>query len=358
MDTVKEVVVTGLGVAVAGLDDPAGLLAAPGDIPRSGGDDPVRRLDRRGLRYKDRATKLAMCAGRDALVDSGLVTDGPEPVLTVPGETVGVLVSSNYGNVDTICDAVATIAEHTYLGTSPMALPATSSNVIASWIAITHGLRGANLTLCNGPTSGLDAVYWAGLLIRSGRIRSALVIGVEPANEQVRHVAGGGDPDQAPHLFDGAVAMVVEDARSARERGRTPLAALGPYARRADSALAVAAVRRAEPAPVGLWCPPADGGPTPGTAHDRDPAQGTPVRVDRTRDEYPAVTDLTALLGDCSGALGVLQCVAGTAWLSTPESTGRAVLAVSGSGSFADTTGDDAAAGMMLVHPAGAEAPA
>lgn len=353
MDAVDEVVVTGLGVAIAGLDDPADLLAAPGDVPRPGGDDPVRRLDRRGLRYKDRATRLAMCAGRDALVDSGLLTGGAEPVLTVPGETVGVLVSSNYGNVDTICDAVATIAERTYLGTSPMALPTTSSNVIASWIAITHGLRGANLTLCNGPTSGLDAVYWAGLLIRSRRIRSAVVIGVEPANDQVRHVAGGGDPDQAPDVFDGAVAMVVEEARGARERGRTPLAALGPYARRADSELAVVAVRRAEPAPIGLWCPPADGGPTPAIAVGRDRERGTPARADRAGGGYPAVTDLTALLGDCSGALGVLQCVAGTAWLSTADSAGRAVLAVSGSGSFADSAGDDAAAGMMLVHPAG-----
>jgi 3-oxoacyl-[acyl-carrier-protein] synthase II len=331
-----DVVVTGLGVAVTGLDGADGLL---GDIGPGAGVDPVRRLNGRGLRYKDRATKLAMCAGRDALLDSGLVGDGPEAVLAVPGETVGVLVSSNYGNVDTICDAVRTIAEHTYLGTSPMALPATSSNVIASWLAITYGLGGANLTLCNGPTSGLDAMFWAGLLIRSGRIRSALVVGVEPANDAVRHVSGGGDPRLSPDLFDGAVALVIEDAGAARARGRRPLAALGPYARRADAGLAVSAVRRAEPANVGLWCPPADGGPVP---------DGAPACL--------VVRDLTAVLGECSGALGVLQCAAGTAWLSRPESAGRAVLAVSGSGSFAGDAGDDAAAAMMLVPVTGTRA--
>ena len=136
-------VITGLGTAVRGLDGPAGLL---GPLPAGhrSAADPVSRLTGRGLRYKDRATKLAMAAARDALAEAGLTDPAGEP--TVPGESTGVVASTNYGNCDTVCETVATIAESTYLATSPMLLPATSSNVVASWVAITHGLRGANLT--------------------------------------------------------------------------------------------------------------------------------------------------------------------------------------------------------------------
>ncbi|MEE6259655.1 beta-ketoacyl synthase N-terminal-like domain-containing protein [Plantactinospora sonchi] len=342
-----DVVVSGLAAVGVGLDSVADLLAGtpddgrPGACPAgpdtgpAGGPvrpaDPTRRLSGRGMRYKDRATKLALVAGRDALTDAGLLADD---LLTVPGESVGVVVSTNYGNVDTVCEAVATIAEHTYLGTSPMALPATSSNVTASWLAITHGLRGANLTLCNGSTSGLDAVFWAGLLIRSGRIRAALVVGVEPVNDPVRYVTGGGAPTATTRLLDGAAAVVLESADAARERGRAPLVALGPYARRAEPAAAVAAVRQAEPRPVGLWYVP---GPAP---FGDGPGSGVGPPAAR-------VHDLTRRFGDCSGALGVLQCAAGAAWLAAHPT--EAVLATAGTG---DRGGEDAAAALILT-PAG-----
>src|SRR4051794_9702831 len=110
-----DVAVSGVGVAVTGVGGPDEML--PRTPPR-GSDDPVKRLTGKGLRYKDRATRLALCAGRDALADAGLLR---EPGLAVPSESTGVVVSSNYGNVDTVCEAIDVMAESTYLGTSPMA---------------------------------------------------------------------------------------------------------------------------------------------------------------------------------------------------------------------------------------------
>ncbi|MBE1492002.1 beta-ketoacyl synthase N-terminal-like domain-containing protein [Plantactinospora soyae] len=313
-----DVVISGVGVAVAGVDGPDDLLRR---MPAGEGGDPARRLTGKGLRYKDRATRLALCAGRDALADAGLLRD---PGLTVSSETVGVVVSSNYGNVDTICDTVRTIADETYVGLSPMALPATASNVIASWLAIWFRLRGANLTMCNGPTSGLDAVNWARLLVLAGRVDRVLVVGVEPDNPPVRHLVTGGASDQdgvRPRLFDGAAALVLESARAVRDREVEALATVGPYARKADQSTAVAAIRGTDPRPVDMWFGSGAGGPTGIT---------------------PASTyDLTAYHGDCSGALGVLQCVAGTAWLSGNDS--GAVLA------SADGEGADAAAALLLT---------
>ncbi|MFF6995704.1 beta-ketoacyl synthase N-terminal-like domain-containing protein [Streptomyces sp. NPDC008313] len=337
-----DAVITGLGTAVRGLDGPAGLLGPLPDGHRSA-DDPVARLTGRGLRYKDRATKLAMAAAKDALDAAGLVDAAGDP--TVPGESTGVVASTNYGNADTVCETVRTIADSTYLATSPMLLPATSSNVVASWLAITHGLRGANLTLCNGPTSGLDAVHWARLLIAAGRVERVLVTGVEPDNPAVRHVTGTPDArtddDGVPALFDGAVALVVESAASAEARGARPLAAVGPYARRADHAAAVAEVRESHPGPVGLWCVPEhpDGVRAPAPALGA--ASGT-----------APVHDLSALYGPSSGALGVLQCAAATVWLDgaagNTAAAGDMVLVSAGTG---DAGGDDAGAALLLTAP-------
>ncbi|MFY1691568.1 beta-ketoacyl synthase N-terminal-like domain-containing protein [Plantactinospora sp. WMMB782] len=318
-----DVVVSGVGLAVSGIAGPDDLLRRTPVV--EGGDDPARRLTGKGLRYKDRATRLALCAGRDALADAGLLGD---PGLTVPGETVGVVVSSNYGNVDTVCDTVSTIAAETYAGLSPMTLPATASNVTASWLAIWFRLRGANLTMCSGATSGLDAVNWGRLLVLAGRVDRVLVVGVEPANAPVRHLVSGGRSNSAAdlRLFDGAAALVLESAASVRDRGVEALAALGPYARKADQPAAVAAVRRTDPRPVDMWFGGGPGGPagtTELTSHD-----------------------LTSYHGHCSGALGVLQCVAGTAWLSGHDR--GAVLASS------DGDGADAAAALLLTAGAGA----
>ena len=319
--------VTGIGTAVPEVTDVADLLRT--EPLTATGDDPVRRLRGRGLRYKDRATKLALCAAQVALTDAGLLVDDE---LTVPAADVGVVVSTNLGNVDTVCDTVATIAAETYLGTSPMLLPATASNVVASWTAITFGLRGANLTLCNGPTSGLDAVHWARLLVASGRVRHVLVVGVEPANDPVRHLVAGGAPAGPVRVLDGAAALVLESAIAAAERGAAVRAEIGAYARRPTLELAVSGVETTDPRPVGLWLPPA--------GSDLEP--GGPS------------ADLTARFGECSGALGVLQCVAAVSWLDRnnadtkpfgrPEA-GDVVLVAAGSG---DAGGDDAAAALTL----------
>ncbi|GAA0373480.1 hypothetical protein NE235_35435 [Actinoallomurus spadix] len=310
-----ETVVTGLGTAVPGVAHPADLLE-PG--PPAGRDDPAARLTGRGMRYRDRATRLALCAGRDALAAAGLPA-GPERA--IDGAEIGVVTSTNLGNVDTVCETVTRIAEETYLGTSPMSLPATASNVVASWVAISYGLRGANLTLCNGPTSGLDAVHWARLLITAGRVRAVLVVGVEPVNPPVRHLAG----DERA-LLDGAAALVVESAASARDRGVPALAAIGPYARKGSCPQAIAEVRHGLEAPIGLWCVP----------EHRMPI--APPGLD------DAVTcDLSATLGGCSGALGVLQSVAAASWLGA-GGTGMA-LTTAGAGEQAD---DDAAAALIL----------
>jgi 3-oxoacyl-[acyl-carrier-protein] synthase II len=321
-------VVSGVGLALTGADTPDALLRgarAPGHAPEP--FDTGARIGRRGHRYKDRATQLALCAALDALRDAALVpADGTE--LSVPGDTVGVVASSNLGNLDTTCLTAAAIAEDSARSLSPMSLPNASSNVIASWIAIRHGLRGPNLMLCNGATSGLDAVHWAAMLVAAGRVRRALVAGVETRNAVVADLLGR----PAGDLLDGAAALVVEGARWADERGARAVAVLGPYERRAGLAGCVRALLPEDGDGPGIWFTP---------ERYQEPAAGTGVPV------APSVPrhDVTMAFGRASGALGVLQCAAAVGWLGAAgPGLGQALI----------TSGDDTAdavAGLLLRGP-------
>ncbi|MEU1311701.1 beta-ketoacyl synthase N-terminal-like domain-containing protein [Streptomyces cinnamoneus] len=296
-------VVTGLSVALPGEDDPRTLLGpAPADPPPV---DPTVLIGKKGLRFSDQATRTGLHLAFAALTDAGLL-DGKEPV--VPGERIGVVVSSNLGNADTVCRAVATIAEETTAGLSPMDIPNASSNIIASETAIRYKLRGPNLTVCNGSTSGLDAVRWADLLLRSRRADHVLVIGTEPDDPATRRLVGG------PVVAGGAALVLAREG----EGSAAPRALLGRPVRAAG--LAAAADRLAEAAPgARLWLTP-DPSLVPAGAEHR-------CLADR---------------GESSGALGVLQCAAAVGWFA--EGRPGPVYALAGGG-------PDGAAALALTAP-------
>lgn len=262
------------------------------------GFDPDTELTRRGMLHKDRASRFALLAAEAALGDAGLL-GAPEL------EGAAVVLSSNYGNLDTVCDFVATIAADTSAGIRPMRVPHMSSHVTAAWVALQHGIRGPNLTLCNGASGGLDAVAWARTLIAAGRAASVLVIGVEPDTPPVarlhRETAG-------QRWIDGAVGLVVEPTEHALSRGAPVRAEIAGYGRGDDELSAVRA---------------AGAGATP-----------------RRLDGEPA-----ARFGRCSGALGVVQCA-----LAVEQLDDGPVLAVAGAGS-SESDGTSVSALVLMPAP-------
>jgi 3-oxoacyl-[acyl-carrier-protein] synthase II len=208
----REVVVSGIGLALPGVATYGDLL---GPLPVEGGFDPATGLRGREMRHKDRASRLALRAAECALHHAGL-TNASAMFTGVPDATA-VVVSSNLGNADSICEATDTITREGVRGLSPLGLPQTSSNVIAGWVAIRYGLRGPNLTVCNGTTSGLDALAWARTLIVARRAEAAVVVGVEPANDVVARLLGRQSTDTA-------IAVVLEPATAAAARGARPRA--------------------------------------------------------------------------------------------------------------------------------------
>ncbi|WP_062988018.1 beta-ketoacyl synthase N-terminal-like domain-containing protein [Nocardia anaemiae] len=302
-------VVTGVGLAINGLATAADLLRDPSERGRA--EAPID-LSGREMRHKDRASRLALRAVERALADADLDS-------VAANATTATVVSSNYGNIDSACEFTDRIAEETTAGLSPLGLPHVSANAIAAWIAIRHRLRGPNLTLCNGGTSGIDALYWADDLITAGRADIAVVVGVEPDTPQVRRLLGA---DQDGAVFDGAAAVVMESNAHAEYRRATVRAVVGSRSR--TMALSqVAAMIDVAARPRALWLTP--------TALPPDITAPIPT------------ADLTGPLGDSSGALGVLQCVAAIDYLGTAD-TGP-VYATCASGPHGD------AATLQLLGP-------
>ncbi|WP_256923518.1 beta-ketoacyl synthase N-terminal-like domain-containing protein [Streptomyces sp. 13-12-16] len=311
--------VTGVGLAVPGAGSPEDLL---GPVPpRADPVSPAARIGKKGLRYKDRATQLALVCAEEALKDAGLLGPGG---LGVGGGTIAVLVASNYGNVDTVCSVVETIAaEGTTSGISPMDTPNASSNVIASTLAIKYGLRGPNLMICNGPTSGLDAVRWAVNVIGARRADRALVVAVEPDNDMVRQLTG------ADRVVDGAAALVVENQAAAAVRGAVSRAVLGPGIRVRGVEECMRLLAEHQRTVPGAWFGP--GG--------SDGADSPVLGVHTVRHQ------LAGTWGEASAVLGVLQCAGAVGWFA--RGGAGPVYALSGRDS------DDATAGLTLLPAEG-----
>ncbi len=157
----------------------------------------TKATGRKGIRYKDEATLLAL------MVVHRLLAGRPQMPAQLSDRTA-VIVSSNFNNIDTVVNVARQIEAEHVDATSAMALPNASSNAVAATISILFQLRGVNLMLCNGPDSGLDAFDLGRQLLDSGRAAQVLIVGVEVHNEVVETVFEPG-----LKRFHGAAAVLL-----------------------------------------------------------------------------------------------------------------------------------------------------
>jgi 3-oxoacyl-[acyl-carrier-protein] synthase II len=297
MSEMPEIAVTGMGFELPGWGERPILDALDGPVAY-GELDARGTLGKKGLRYKDRATLLALCAVQKALRDRDLLDMDP-----VRRANIGVCVSSNLGNMDTVCAVSETIhAEHVDR-TSPMSLPVASSNVIPASIAIRYGLKAINLMLCNGATSGLDALHIAAKMLRSGRAEKMLVVGVEPLNAVSERLLIECDPEArsgpGSRPGEGAACLILEpivDGLSVESYGT-----LGGY-----EFFAPGASMRTSSAKPDVWFVPAQ---TTARARSHvEAAQASELA------DVPVV-DTTSNTGELYGALGVFQALVAPLYL-------------------------------------------
>jgi hypothetical protein len=205
-------VATAWSLHLPGIEIEAALteqFARPGDWARQEAAPPDKAatvLGRKGMLYKEPATRLALCAVHRAF---GVPT-GQRPGWPAAAGTA-VVVASNLGNVETVARVTRTIDAEGGSAVSVLDAPNVSSNVIASTVALWFGFGGPNLMICSGAGAGMDALALAGLLVRAGRADRVVLVGVEPADPVATELFAAG-PDQ-PGLLAGAACLVLEKAR-------------------------------------------------------------------------------------------------------------------------------------------------
>lgn len=298
---IQEAYVTGVAVMLPGETNACREHANPAWVEKEFKPDEI--LGKRGYSFKDRATLLALCTVQRTIEDAGL-----DPACFENRSDAAVVVSTNLGNLDTIHDAVQTLRIHGYKELNSIDTPKASSNVIASNIAIRHKLWGPNFTICNGSSSGTDAVYIAGTLIRSARARRVFVVGVESKNEVMEHLLQAEQgrwvtPGEAYRIADGAACLLLESRDAMLERGGTPYARVGRYFKGMNFAKDLVAGEHGLKSAV--WYTPCRR------------LIGIEEAMEKTKRELAGLCadfrmiDLYDAIGDFYGAAGVVQCAFG-----------------------------------------------
>ncbi|MEV4206354.1 beta-ketoacyl-[acyl-carrier-protein] synthase family protein [Nocardia salmonicida] len=217
-------------------------------------DPTVEGLTPRQIRRMDRATQLAVAAGREAVTDSGLDFASIDPL------RIGVCLGS--------ATAASTSLEREYLvlsdsgrqweveetHLSPYMFDYLCPAALAAEVAWTVDAQGPVTLVSDGCTSGIDAISAAADMIRSGRADVVVAGGAEapitpimlasfdaikattPHNDRPEAASRPFDADRAGFvLAEGAAIMIIEDLAAARARGATIYAAIAGYATRLNA---------------------------------------------------------------------------------------------------------------------------
>ncbi|HEV2887134.1 MAG TPA: beta-ketoacyl synthase N-terminal-like domain-containing protein [Jatrophihabitans sp.] len=219
MNAAASVVATAWSLHLPDLDIEPALTERFGPLgdwarqPAAPPDQAATVLGRKGMLYKEPATRLALCAVHRAFgVPAGQRPGWP----AAPG--TAVVVASNLGNVETVARVTRTIDTEGGSAVSVLDAPNVSSNVIASTVALWFGFGAANLMICSGAGAGLDGLALAVLLLRAGRADRVVLVGVEPADPVATELFGAGS--DRPALRAGAACLVLEQGRP--ENGTGP----------------------------------------------------------------------------------------------------------------------------------------
>ncbi|MEV6960356.1 beta-ketoacyl synthase N-terminal-like domain-containing protein [Streptomyces sp. NPDC051207] len=259
----------------------------------------------RGYRHLPTAAQYLLAAVKRVLAQQG-AADG---LSAVPEERRAVAVGTNHAVAALHAEIDRATVEGEARLLSPTAVPYFSPNLIASRVAMEHALKGFSLAVHTPRTAGLEALQTGLRALRSGRADWLLAGATEvvpPESDKAAVTVRGA-------AEDGALALVVESARSVRDRG---LRALGRVEARS------------------LFVPPHQGAGAPLTALLQDLGVPSAAAVRVAGDGSPLAAAVAAVLGVAAepagaGSLRPLQAVA--AALSGPTAP-QLVVAVTGAG--------------------------
>jgi len=202
--------------------------------------DPAAAMDPKMARRMTRFIHLAMAAGKEAVIDSGI----DFPAMTEEErDRVGVVVNTGGGGIEAIIDGTHVHDTRGPRFVSPFAVPALSGSMGAALLSMEYRLTGPVMTQVAACATSVIAFHDALRLIRTGECDVVLTGGSEApvVPMGVAALANMGalskrndSPETASRPFDGtrdgfvlgegAGVVIVESLAHALDRGATPLA--------------------------------------------------------------------------------------------------------------------------------------
>lgn len=195
--------------------------------------DVLNHIDRKEARRMDPYTHYGIVAASEAVVDSGIDSEG------VDKDRVGVIWGSGVGGLKTFLDEISEFAKGD--GTprfSPFFIPMMISDIAAGYISIKYGFRGPNFAIASACATSTNAIADAFLYIQANHADIIVTGGSEAC---VNEAAVGGfnsmkamserndDPATASRPYDldrdgfvlgeGAGCLILEELEHAKARG-------------------------------------------------------------------------------------------------------------------------------------------
>jgi len=195
--------------------------------------DVLNHIDRKEARRMDPYTHYGIVAASEAVVDSGIDSEG------IDKDRVGVIWGSGVGGLKTFLDEISEFAKGD--GTprfSPFFIPMMISDIAAGYISIKYGFRGPNFAIASACATSTNAIADAYLYIQANHADIIVTGGSEAC---VNEAAVGGfnsmkamserndDPTTASRPYDldrdgfvlgeGAGCLILEELEHAKARG-------------------------------------------------------------------------------------------------------------------------------------------
>lgn len=194
--------------------------------------DPEKEMGHREARRADRATQFAVVASRQAMEDCGFVVTDDNRY------SIGTIIGSGIGGIQSLIDAVQAFAEKGHRGISPLVVPRILIDSSAGKVSMDLGLRGPNMDITTACATGNNCIGEAAEIIRRGQAKVMLAGATEAAINPItlagfnnmKALTGRNDePETASRPFDvsrdgfvpgeGAATLVLEDLDHALARG-------------------------------------------------------------------------------------------------------------------------------------------
>jgi 3-oxoacyl-[acyl-carrier-protein] synthase II len=345
----SDVVVTGLGATTPlGGDVPStwdALLAGRSGVSRITDDwikeypaqlvarlatEPTEQIDRVRARRLDRSQQVAVVAAEQAWAESGAADSGVAP------ERIAVVFGTGIGGALTLLGQDDVLEEKGPKRVSPFTIPMLMPNGPAAAVGLAIGAKGGVHAPVSACASGAEAIRWGLDLLRFDRADVVLVGGTEACVHPLP-MAGfaamramstrNDEPERASRPFDkgrdgfvlgeGAAALVLERADSAKARGARVHARLAGAAGTADGYDLVAPHPEGEGASRAISAALRDAGLTPAdVGHVNAHATSTPVgdtaeaaAIRSAIGDHALVSATKSQTGHLLGAAGALESV-------------------------------------------------